>query len=125
MTKRVITAIENRFVHIVGHPTGRLLAKRDPYQINMDEIISASAENNKILELNAYPDRLDLKDIHCKKAKEHKVRIAINTDAHSISDLGFMKLGIYTARRGWIEKTDVLNTLSLGELTKFLGYHNI
>ncbi len=125
MTKRVITAIENRFVHIIGHPTGRLLAKREPYQINMDEVINAAFENNKSLELNAYPDRLDLKDIHCKKAKEHKVKITINTDAHSISDLGFMKLGIYTARRGWIEKTDVLNTLSINDLMKFLGHNNI
>lgn len=125
MTKRVITAIENRFVHIIGHPTGRLLAKRDPYQINMDEVINAALENNKSLELNAYPDRLDLKDIHCKKAKEHKVKIAINTDAHSIQDLGFMKLGIYTARRGWIEKTDVINTLSVNDLMKSLGHNNI
>ncbi|MGQ9608614.1 MAG: DNA polymerase/3'-5' exonuclease PolX [bacterium] len=123
MTKRVISAIENRFVHIVGHPTGRLLAKREPYKINIDEVISASAENNKSLELNAYPDRLDLKDIDCKKAKEHNVKIAINTDAHSISDLGFMKFGIYTARRGWLEKKDVINTLSLSDLMKFLSHH--
>ncbi len=123
MTRRIINAIENKFVHIIGHPTGRLLAKRDPYQINMDEVISAARENNKILELNAYPDRLDIKDTHCKKAKECGVKVAINTDAHSISDLGCMRFGIYTARRGWLEKKDVLNTLSLNDLMKFLGHY--
>ncbi len=123
MTRRIINAIENKFVHIIGHPTGRLLAKRDPYQINMDEVISAARENNKILELNAYPDRLDIKDTHCKKAKECGVKVVINTDAHSISDLGFMRFGIYTARRGWLEKKDVLNTLSLNDLMKFLGHY--
>ncbi len=123
MTRRIINAIENKFVHIIGHPTGRLLAKRDPYQINMDEVISSARENNKILELNAYPDRLDIKDTHCKKAKECGVKVAINTDAHSISDLGFMRFGIYTARRGWLEKKDVLNTLSLNDLMKFLGHY--
>jgi DNA polymerase (family 10) len=120
MTKRIIRAIENKYTHIIGHPTGRLLGKRDPYAVNMDAIIDASAENGKSLEINAYPDRLDLKDVHVRKAKEKGVIITINTDAHSIVDLNFMKYGLYTARRGWLEKKNVLNTLSLDMLMKWL-----
>jgi len=120
MTKRIIRAIENKYTHIIGHPTGRLLGKRDPYAVNIDAIIDASAENGKSLEINAYPDRLDLKDVHVRKAKEKGVIITINTDAHSIFDLNFMKYGLYTARRGWLEKKNVLNTLSLDELMKWL-----
>ncbi|NMC34199.1 MAG: DNA polymerase/3'-5' exonuclease PolX, partial [Veillonellaceae bacterium] len=97
MTKRIISAIENRFVHILGHPTGRLLAKRDPYLANMDAVIEAAAENKKVLEINSYPDRLDLKDTHIRKAKEKGVKMVINTDAHSISDLNLIKYGVYTA----------------------------
>jgi len=121
MTKRIIRAIENRFVHVIGHPTGRLLGRRDPYAVNIDAIIDAATENSKSLEINAYPDRLDLKDVHVRKAKEKDVIITINTDAHSISDLNFMRYGIYTARRGWLEKKDVLNTLSLDELMRWLS----
>jgi len=120
MTKRILCAIENRFVHVIGHPTGRLLGRRDPYAVNMDAIIDASAENGKSLEINAYPDRLDLKDVHVHKARKKGVIITIDTDAHSISDLNFMKYGIYTARRGWLEKKDVLNTLPLDKLMKWL-----
>jgi DNA polymerase (family 10) len=120
MTKRIIKAIENDFVHIIGHPTGRLLGRRDPYAVNIDAIIDASAEKGKSLEINAYPDRLDLKDIHVRKAKDKGVIITINTDAHSISDMNFMKYGIYTARRGWLESKDVLNTLPLSKLMKWL-----
>lgn len=120
MTKRIIRAIENNFVHIIGHPTGRLLGRRDPYAINIDAVIDAAAENGKSLEINAYPDRLDLKDIHVRKAKKKGVIITINTDSHSISDLNFMRYGIYTARRGWLEKKDILNTLQLDKLMKWL-----
>ena len=120
VTKRIISAIENRFVNVIGHPTGRLLARRDPYAVNMDAVIDAAAENNRALEINSYPDRLDLKDTHARKAKERGVMMAINTDAHSIADLGFMEYGIYTARRGWVEKRNVLNTLPLVELMRWL-----
>ena len=116
MTKRLISAVENRFVHIIGHPTGRLLSRRDPYQVNMEALIDAAVENNTALELNAYPDRLDLKDIHARMAKEQGAKLAINTDAHGIADLRLIIYGIYTARRGWLEKKDVLNTLPLDEL---------
>jgi len=120
MTDRIISAIENSFVHMIGHPTGRLLSRRDPYKVNMDALIDAAVENNTSLELNAYPDRLDLKDIHARQAKERGVIITINTDAHSIDDLDLMIYGIYTARRGWLEKKDVLNALPLDELMKWL-----
>jgi len=120
MTKRIIKAVENHFVHIIGHPTGRLLGRRDPYAVNMDAIIDAAAENRKSLEINAYPDRLDLKDVHVRKAKEKGVMITINTDAHSIPDMQHMKYGIYIARRGWLIKEEVLNTLSLSELMNWL-----
>lgn len=121
MTQRIITAVENKFVHIIGHPTGRLLHRREPYQVNMAAVIDAAAENNKALEINAYPDRLDLKDVHARMAKERGVMMAINTDAHGAVDLGLMAYGIYTARRGWLEKKDVLNALPLAELMKTLG----
>jgi len=121
MTQRIITAIENKSVHIIGHPTGRLLHRREPYQVNMEAVIDAAAENNKALEINAYPDRLDLKDIHARMARERGVMMAINTDAHGAVDLGLMAYGIYTARRGWLEKKDVLNALPLAELMRTLG----
>lgn len=124
MTKRIIKAIESRFVHIIGHPTGRLLGKRDPYAVNIDALIDAAAENGKSFEINAYPDRLDLKDIHIKKAKEKGVIMTINTDAHSISDMGFMECGIFNAKRGWLEKKDVLNTFPLQRLMKWLRLKN-
>jgi DNA polymerase (family 10) len=120
MTKRIISAIENRFVHIIGHPTGRLLGRRDPYRVNIDALIDAAAENNTALEINAYPDRLDLKDTHARRAKERGVMLAINTDAHNAADLALMIYGIYTARRGWLERKDVLNALPLAELTDWL-----
>jgi DNA polymerase (family 10) len=124
MTHRIIRAIQNRFVHIIGHPTGRLLGRRDPYQINMDAVIEAAAENRKILEINAYPDRLDLKDVHARSAKEHGVMMSINTDAHNAHDLHLMIYGIHTARRGWLEREDVLNTLPLPELMKRLEHED-
>jgi DNA polymerase (family 10) len=120
MTERIIKAIENRFVHIIGHPTGRLLGRRDPYHVNIDALIDAAAEFNKAFEINAYPDRLDFNDINSRKSKDHGVMLAINTDAHSAIDLGFMIYGVHTARRGWLESKDVLNTFPLTELMNWL-----
>ena len=121
MTERIISAIESEFTHIISHPTGRLLNRREPYQVNVGALIDAAAENNTSLEINAYPERLDLKDVHSRLAKERGVMLSINTDAHGSADLGLMIYGIYTARRGWLEKKDVLNTLPLAELMKWLG----
>jgi DNA polymerase (family 10) len=120
MTKRIIKAIENPNVDIIAHPTGRLIGKREPYQVDMDKIMDACKANGKILELNAYPERLDLSDINCRKAKEKGVKIAISTDAHADAHLEWMKFGVATARRGWIEPQDVINTLPLSKFLKFL-----
>ncbi|MBW2152432.1 MAG: DNA polymerase/3'-5' exonuclease PolX [Deltaproteobacteria bacterium] len=120
MTRRIVKAIENPFVHIIAHPTGRLIGKREPYEVNMDTIMDACRANETVLELNAYPERLDLSDINCRKAKEKGVKIAISTDAHRDSHLDLITFGVATARRGWIEPEDVLNTLPLTALLKFL-----
>jgi DNA polymerase (family 10) len=122
MTKRIVKAIENPNVDIIAHPTGRLIGKREPYQVDMDKIMDACKANGKVLELNAYPERLDLSDINCKKAKEKGVKIAISTDAHADAHLEWMEFGVATARRGWIEPQDVINTLPLSKLLKLLSH---
>jgi len=120
MTKRIIGAIENPYVDIIAHPTGRLIGRRDPYDVDMDKVLDAAKANNKIMELNAYPDRLDLNDLHCRKAKEKGVKIAISTDSHWTEHFSWIRYGIATARRGWLEPEDVVNTLSLEKLLKLL-----
>lgn len=120
MTKRIIKAIENPVVDIIAHPTGRLIGKREPYDVDMDKILDAAFSNKKIMELNAYPERLDLNDINCRKAKEKGVKLAISTDAHKQSHLDWIFFGVATARRGWLEPTDVINTLRLDKLLKIL-----
>jgi DNA polymerase (family 10) len=122
MTKRIIGAIENPQVDIIAHPTGRIIGRREPYEVDMDKIMDACKANGKVLELNAYPERLDLSDINCRKAKQKGVKIAISTDAHTDSHLAWMKFGVATARRGWIEPPDVVNTLTLSDLLKFLAH---
>lgn len=119
-TERIIKAMDNPYFNILGHPTGRLINKREPYDINIEKIMKAAKEKRCILELNAFPDRLDLNDIHCKMAKDMGVKIAISTDAHRPGDLEFMRYGIGQARRGWLEAGDVINTLSLPALKKIL-----
>jgi DNA polymerase (family 10) len=116
MTSRIIKALQNKHVHILGHPTGRLLRERQAYEVDMEKVLQAAKRYNVAMELNANPHRLDLNDIHCKRAKELGVKIVISTDAHSIEQLKLMKYGILTARRGWLEAKDVLNTLTLAEL---------
>ncbi|OGC83790.1 MAG: DNA polymerase III [candidate division Zixibacteria bacterium RBG_16_43_9] len=118
MTKRIIGAIENPYVDIIAHPTGRLIGRRDPYEVDMDKLLDAAKANHKIMELNAYPDRLDLNDLHCRKAKEKGVKIAISTDSHWTEHLSWIRYGIATARRGWLEPEDVVNTLPLEKLLK-------
>jgi DNA polymerase (family 10) len=121
MTRRIIRAIENPLVHIIAHPSGRLLGARDPYEVEMDELMEAAKRNGKVLEINATFDRLDLDDIHCKKAKEMGIRLAIGTDSHHLDQMWMMSLGVAVARRGWLQTQDVLNTLSLKELLKWCG----
>ena len=111
MTDRLLRAINNKNVSIVGHPTGRLLLKRDAYPFDMDAILKTAAQNKVAMELNAYPDRLDLNDVHLRMARERGVKIVINTDSHHTSHFEKIKYGILQARRAWLTSKDVLNTL--------------
>jgi DNA polymerase (family 10) len=122
MTKRIIKAIENPNVDIIAHPTGRLIGKREPYDFDMDKILDAAFSNKKIMELNAYPERLDLNDIRCRQAKEIGVKLAISTDAHKEGHLDWIFFGVATARRGWSESEDVINTLPLKKLLKYFKH---
>jgi len=119
-TERIIRAMDNPYFNILGHPTGRLLDEREPYDVDMERLMEAALERGCFLELNAQPERLDLTDIHCRMAKEMGLKIAISTDAHTAATLDYMRFGIGQARRGWLEPGDVLNTRGLGELRKLL-----
>jgi DNA polymerase (family 10) len=120
MTNRIISAIKNPYVHAIGHPTGRLIGEREPYEVDIDLVIEAAAEYGKALEVNGSYPRLDLSDLHVRKAVDAGVKIIISTDAHSTAQLLFMRYGVGTARRGWVQKKDVLNALSFGELHEWL-----
>ena len=121
MTKRVIRAIENPYVTIIGHPTGRLLGRRPGYAINLEAVIDAAAANRVALEINAAPSRLDLEPGAVRLARERGVLLSVNTDAHSVPDLERALFGINVARRGWLEKTDVLNTYSLTAVKEIMA----
>lgn len=116
ITERMVKAMKNKYVHIIAHPTGRLILERDPYLIQLEKLIQTAKETSTILELNSFPKRLDLKDIHLKKAKEAGVMVSLGTDAHHSFQLNSIRFGLSTARRGWLEKKNVLNTLSFQEL---------
>jgi DNA polymerase (family 10) len=120
MTERIIKAMDNPYFNILSHPTGRLIGERKAYEVDLEEVMKAARERGCFLELNAHPDRLDLDDHNCKMAKDMGLILAIATDAHNTSDLDFMRFGVYQARRGWLEKGDVLNTRPLKELEKLL-----
>ena len=117
-TERIIRAMRNPHVHIIGHLTGRLLREREGYEVNMDEILKVSVETGTALEINAYPQRLDMSDIGCRRAKELGAKVVINTDAHVLHQFDYMELGVGVARRGWLEKEDVLNTLDVESFLK-------
>ena len=119
-TERLIRAMDNRHFHILAHPTGRLIGERDPYDVDLEQMMRAAAERGCFFELNAQPDRLDLDDLHCKMAKEMGLKLSIATDAHFTADLAFMRFGVGQARRGWLEKEDVLNTRPVEEMLKLL-----
>ncbi|HYT07039.1 MAG TPA: DNA polymerase/3'-5' exonuclease PolX [Rugosimonospora sp.] len=116
ITERMLAAIENPYVHIIGHPTGRILLRRDAMAYDMERILDAARRRGVAMECNAAPDRLDLKDAYLRMAKDRGVRVVISTDAHSIKHLELMRYGVQTARRGWIEKKDVLNALPLEQM---------
>ncbi|MGB9720856.1 MAG: DNA polymerase/3'-5' exonuclease PolX [bacterium] len=116
VTERICSAMENPYVDIIGHPTGRLISKREGYVIDIDKIIKKAAETKTYLECNAYPDRLDLNDVNLKRCKEIGVKVSIGTDAHGVDELKWLKFGVATCRRGWLEKDDVVNTYPLKKL---------
>ncbi len=120
MTRRIIRAIESGLVDILGHPTGRMLLKREPYDVDLEAVIAAAKEYGVALELNAFPDRLDLSDVHCRSAKEAGAKIVISTDAHDPEHLDLMRYGVATARRGWLGPDDVLNTRPVEEFLRLL-----
>jgi len=121
MTKRIIKGMDNEEVNFLAHPTGRLIGKRDAYEVDIEQLIDAAKETDTCLEINSFPDRLDLDDVHIKQAKDHHVRFVLGTDSHDTNHLDFMKFGVATARRGWLEKEDILNTSSVQEIRKILG----
>ena len=121
MTERIKRGIGNLLVNILAHPTGRIINEREPYEIDIEEIIREAKAQHVALELNSYPNRLDLKDVHCRAAKDAGVKISTNTDSHADLQLRNMRYGIATARRGWLEPDDVINTYSLAGLKKFLA----
>ena len=120
MTRRIIKAIQNPHVSILAHPTGRLILEREAYKVNLKEVFRAAIDRGVVLEINAYPDRLDLRDVDARMAKEMGAKLVISTDAHSTVQLELMKFGVFTARRGWVEAKDVINTLPLPGLLKIL-----
>ncbi len=119
-TNRVLRAMENRYVDIIGHPTGRILRRREPIELDMEAICAKAAETGTALEIDAYPDRLDLSDVHLRMAMSHGVRISMGCDAHEASQMHFMRYGISTARRGWVTPDVVLNAQPLPALLTML-----
>lgn len=123
MTQRIIQAMKNPNINIISHPTGRILKRRDEYQIDFDKILKVAKATGTVLEINAWPERLDLNDINIKKAKEAGVKMIINTDAHQKDQLYFMEYGVSQARRGWATTEDIINAYSQDKMMKFLKGH--
>ena len=121
MTDRIIKAIKNPNVDIIAHPTGRLFGTRDEVEADWDEVFKAAAYYNTALEINSFPNRLDLKDIYCRRAKEFGVLFAISTDGHNTNQLEFIEYGINVAQRGWLTAKDIINTKSYSDLIKWLN----
>jgi len=120
MTDRMLAAIENPYTQIIGHPTGRLLLRRDPLDYDMEKVLAACAKHGVAMECNSYPDRLDLKEVYLRMCKERGVKVVISTDSHNTTNLSQIRYGVTMARRGWLEKKDVINTLPVEEFLKAL-----
>jgi DNA polymerase (family 10) len=120
ITERIISAMENPYVHVIAHPSGRLIGEREPYDVDIEKILEYAKITGTILEINAFPQRLDLRDIYCKRAKELNLIVAIGTDAHRLSQLEYMEFGVWVARRGWLERENVLNTYPWEEIKKVI-----
>ncbi len=119
MTKRIVAALDNEHIDILGHPTGRLIYRREPQEFDLRAVLKAAVDKDVCLEINSQFDRMDLKDSHVREAKSLGAKFVISTDAHSVSELKFMEIGTSIARRGWLESSDVINTRSLKEISKF------
>jgi DNA polymerase (family 10) len=120
LTSRIISAMENKYVNVIAHPSGRLLGHREPYSLNMEKVLKKAKQTGTFMEINSFPERMDLTDINCRRAGEVGVKVAISTDSHKLEHLDYMELGVSVARRGWLGKKDVLNTMSLERLLKAL-----
>ena len=123
MTDRLLRAIANPHVDIVGHPTGRRILQREPYPVDMDAIVDAAARHGVALEINCQVDRLDLNDVHAKLARDRGVPLVISTDAHSRTAFGRLRWGVLIARRAWVQPADVLNTRPFEEFRASLRRH--
>jgi DNA polymerase (family 10) len=120
MTRRVIRAMENPYVNIIGHPTGRKINRRPPIELDLEAVFAAAARTGTALEINSFPDRLDLRDEHVMWARRHGVKFAVDSDSHAVTHLDVLPYGVATAQRGWLTKDDVINTWPLGKLRRFL-----
>lgn len=119
-TERIVRAIKNENVDIIGHLSGRLLNRRPPYELDFERVLDEAAQNHVILEINSHPDRLDIDAALARQASKKGVKIAINSDAHHKNDLKLVKYGVMNARRGWLAREDVINTLTWDELTRYI-----
>ena len=120
ITNRLVAAMKNPFVSIIGHPSGRLIGEREAYEVDMEEVLKTAAETGTAIEINAYPLRLDLTEPNVRLAKSMNVQLVISTDSHNSGQFDNMLYGVEVARRGWLEKKDVLNTLKCSRLLKKL-----
>jgi DNA polymerase (family 10) len=120
VTHRMLAAIRNPHVDVIGHPTGRMIGQRDPADLDMDAILQAAAETGVALEINAHPARLDLNEGYARRAVELGCRLAINTDAHTPEDFALRPYGVGVARRGWVERKDVVNAWPLPRVLRWL-----
>jgi DNA polymerase (family X) len=120
MTERMLAAIENPYAQIIGHPTGRLLLRRDALNYDMEKVLDACAKHGVAMECNSYPDRLDLKDVYLRMCKERGVKVVISTDSHNTGNLAYIRYGVTTARRAWLTKAEVINTLPVNEFLEAL-----
>ena len=121
MTARIVRAISHPHVTMLGHATGRLLLRREGYQVDLEAVLQAAAKHGTMIEINAHPMRLELDWVHCKRAKALGVQLVINPDAHSTGDLAYYRYGVDVARRGWLEKKDVFNTQTLAQVARSLA----
>ncbi|HKN19585.1 MAG TPA: PHP domain-containing protein, partial [Dissulfurispiraceae bacterium] len=123
LTGRMVAAMKNPYVSIIGHPSGRLIGEREAYELDMEQVLKTAKETGTALEINAYPLRLDLNDTFARRAKDMGIPIVISTDAHTIDQFDYMSYGVSIARRAWLEKGDVANTFGLNMLLKKLKPH--